>query len=283
MGLIKKIINIKPGEGKMVLTFFFFSFFTIAMGLTAKTAKDAYFLSRFDKSILPLMFLAVAIAIAPILSGYTKIAKKLAPKVMFILTTSIFCASFIIFQPIINGWIIPFIYIWVEIVVAIALIQFWAFAAESFQPQQAKRLFGIIAGGGSFAVMLIGMNLRPFVNAFGTDELLFLATGFFGISFLFGLRCLGYMRKEPAQKSASKVAQKKSTKSRDPFLLGIMGIVALSGIVTVLVDYQFKMIASDTFPDEGDLVAFFGTFYSVAGACSIIMQFFVTGPVLSRF
>ena len=86
MGLIKKIINIKPGEGKMVLTFFFFSFFTIAMGLTAKTAKDAYFLSRFDKSILPLMFLAVAIAIAPILSGYTKIAKKLAPKVMFILT-----------------------------------------------------------------------------------------------------------------------------------------------------------------------------------------------------
>ena len=44
----------------MVLTLFLFSFFTIAMGLTAKTAKDAYFLSRFDKSILPLMFLAVA-------------------------------------------------------------------------------------------------------------------------------------------------------------------------------------------------------------------------------
>ena len=67
----------------MVLTYFFFSFFTIAMGLTAKTAKDAYFLSRFEKSILPLMFLAVAIAIAPILGGYTKLAKKLAPKVMF--------------------------------------------------------------------------------------------------------------------------------------------------------------------------------------------------------
>ena len=83
-------------------------------------------------------------------------------------------------QSIISGWVVPFIYIWVEIVVAIALIQFWAFAAESFQPQQAKRLFGIIAGGGSFAVMLIGMNLRPFVNAFGTDELLFLAAGFFG-------------------------------------------------------------------------------------------------------
>ena len=102
------------------------------MGITAKTAKDAYFLSRFDKSILPLMFLAVAIAIAPVLSGYTKIAKKLAPKVMFILTTSIFCATFVLLQAMIRSWVIPFIYIWVEIVVAIALIQFWAFAAESF-------------------------------------------------------------------------------------------------------------------------------------------------------
>ena len=63
MKFIKNIVKIKPGEGKMVLTFFLFSFFLVAMGLVAKTAKDAYFLSRFEKSILPLMFLGVAIFI----------------------------------------------------------------------------------------------------------------------------------------------------------------------------------------------------------------------------
>ena len=267
----------------MVLTFFLFSFFTIAMGLTAKTAKDAYFLSRFEKSILPLMFLVVAIAIAPVLSGYTKLAKKLAPKLMFILTTSIFCFSFIFSQSFINGWVIPAIYVWVEIVVAIALIQFWAFAAESFQPQQAKRLFGIIAGGGSFAVMLIGMNLRPFVNSFGTDELLYLSSGFMIIAFIFGLMSMNYMKTDSDQKSKAKPNLIKSKKKKDPFVTGIATIIALSGIVTVLVDYQFKMIASDTFPDEGKLVAFFGLFYAVSGASSIVMQFFITGPVLSRF
>ena len=267
----------------MVFTYFLFSFFTIAMGLTAKTAKDAYFLSRFEKSILPLMFLVVAIAIAPILSGYTKLAKKLAPKIMFILTTCIFCLSFILSQSLISGWVIPAIYVWVEIVVAIALIQFWAFAAESFQPQQAKRLFGIIAGGGSFAVMLIGMNLRPFVNAFGTDELLYLASGFMVIAFLFGLLSMNYMKTDSDQKSNARTSTIKSKKKKDPFVTGIATIIALSGVVTVLVDYQFKMIASDTFPDEGRLVAFFGLFYAISGASSIIMQFFVTGPVLSRF
>ncbi|MBT4308343.1 MAG: cyclic nucleotide-binding domain-containing protein [Candidatus Marinimicrobia bacterium] len=286
MNFLKRIINIKQGEAKMVLTFFFFSFFTVAMGMVAKTARDAYFLSRFDKSILPLMFLAVAIFIAPILTYYTMLSKKLAPRVLFTMTCAIFAGSLILVQPMITGFVIPVVYIWVEVVVGIMLIQFWTFAGDSFEPQQAKRLFSIIAGGGSFAVMIIGMNLKPFVNAFGTDELLFLAAGFLGLAAFFGLTAMQYFKKEPAKKGVVKPAKKEKTKKkqkRDPFIVGIGTIIALSAVVTTLVDYQFKMIASTAFPTEAELVSFFGTFYSIAGAASIIMQFFITGPILSRF
>ena len=41
MKFLKNLVNVKRGEGKMVLTFFCFSFFMVAMGLVAKTAKDA--------------------------------------------------------------------------------------------------------------------------------------------------------------------------------------------------------------------------------------------------
>ena len=92
-----------------------------------------------------------------------------------------------------------------------------------------------------------------------------------------------YFNKIPAKKGAAKKAAKKKKRKKDPFIIGIGTIVALSAIVTMLVDYQFKMIASSTFPNEADLVAFFGSFYSIAGAASIIMQFFITGPLLSRF
>ena len=269
----------------MVLTFFAFSFFTVAMGLVAKTARDAYFLSRFDKSILPLMFLVIAVVMAPILTYYTKVSKKLAPRTLFMITCSIFSVSFILLQPIMAGFVVPLTYIWVEVAVGIMLIQFWTYTGDSFEPQQAKRLFGIVAGGGSFAVMLIGMNLKPFVSAFGTDELLFLAAGFLGLAFTFGNMAMGYFKKTPDKKGPPKPAKKieKKKGKMDPFLMGIATIVALSAIVTILVDYQFKMIAATSFPDEKDLVSFFGTFYSIAGASSIIMQFFITGPVLSRF
>ena len=267
----------------MVLTFFFFSFCIVAVGMIAKTARDAYFLSRFEKSILPLMFLAVAVIIAPTLTYYTKLTNKFSPRKLFIIMSSIFTVSFILIQPFISGFIIPVVYIWVEIVVAISLMQFWGFASSSFEPQQAKRLFGIIGGGGSFAVMLIGMNLKPFVNVFGTDELLFVAAGFLIIASVFGIQSIQYFNKIPAKKGAAKKVSKKKKRKKDPFIIGIGTIVALSAIVTMLVDYQFKMIASSAFPNEADLVAFFGSFYSIAGAASIIMQFFITGPLLSRF
>ena len=283
MNFIKNIIKIKSGEGKMVLTFFMFSFFTIAMGLVAKTARDAYFLSRFDKSILPLMFLAIAIVISPILTFYTKLSKKLAARTVFMITCSIFAVSFIFLQAIMTGYVIPIAYIWIEIAVAIMIIQFWSYAGESFEPQQAKRLFGIIAGGGSFAVMLIGMTLKPYVKTFGTDELLFISAGFLGLAFLFGNLSIQYFNKDQTKGPKKPIKKTQKKKKMDPFIVGIATIVALSAIVTTLVDYQFKMIASATFPEETDLVGFFGTFYSIAGAASIIMQFFITGPILSRF
>ena len=283
MNIFKKIIKIKAGEGKMVLTFFFFSFFTVGMGLIAKTARDAYFLSRFEKSLLPLMFLAIAIVIAPILTYYTSLSKKLSPKTLFMITSSIFGSSFIFLQTIMVGNIIPIAYIWIEVAVGITIIQFWTTAGESFEPQQAKRLFGIIGGGGSFAVMLIGMNLKPFVSAFGTDELLFLAAAFLGLTFIFGRMAVQYLIKDQSKGPKKPVNKSQKKKGMDPFIIRIATIVALSAVVTTLVDYQFKMIASSKFPEEADLVAFFGTFYSIAGAASIIMQFFITGPLLSRF
>ena len=125
MNFIKNIIKIKPGEGKMVATFFLFSFFTVAMGLVAKTARDAYFLSRFEKSILPLMFLAVAIVMAPMLTYYIRLTKKLSPRTLFMITSSVFGASFIFLQTVMTGNIIPIAYVWIEIAIGICIIQFW--------------------------------------------------------------------------------------------------------------------------------------------------------------
>ena len=50
----------------------------------------------------------------------------------------------------------------------------------------------------------------------------------------------------------------------------------------MLVDYQFKMIASQSFTSEQDLVGFFGQFYALTGPSTLVVQFLLTGFVLSQ-
>jgi len=281
---LKNIIKIKAGEGKQVLTFFFFNFFIVAFSITAKTARDAYFLTKFDRSFLPLMFLASAAGVGLIIAAYTRIPNNVSWKKLFISTGTFFMVSIIAAQFFIKGWFIPIIYVWVDIVVVILMIQFWDFLSRSFDSRQAKRLLGIIGGGASFAAMVVGLGLKPFVRLGGISWLLILAALFIFISIVLGIKILNKMKPLDYQPLMIKKKSKKSRRAKlDPFLIGIAAVIALSAIITTIVDYQFKMIASETFSDPGKLVEFFGIFYAAVGFVSLIMQFFVTGNVLSRF
>ncbi|MEE8437196.1 MAG: cyclic nucleotide-binding domain-containing protein [Candidatus Neomarinimicrobiota bacterium] len=277
-----KMIKIKAGEGEKVLTFFFFNFFIVAFSITAKTARDVYFLTSFDRSFLPLMFLASAVGVGLVIAAYTRIPNNISWRNLFIFTGSLFMGSMVLSQFFIKGWFIPIIYVWVDIVVVIMIIQFWDYISRSFDSRQAKRLLGIIGGGASFAAMVVGIGLKPFVHFTGTYWLLILAAVFIFISMIFGLQILSSMK--PLEIQPLRKKSKAGLKPRlDPFLIGIAVVIALSAVVTTIVDYQFKMIASETFPDAGKLVEFFGLFYAVVGFVSLIIQFFVTGAVLSRF
>ena len=64
--------------------------------------------------------------------------------------------------------------------------------------------------------------------------------------------------------------------------MSIAVVIAASTIVTMVVDYQFKMIASESFASEEDLVGFFGQFYALTGASTLVVQFLLTGFVLSQ-
>ena len=89
------------------------------------------------------------------------------------------------------GWAIPFLYVWIEIVVATTTLQLWMLASDTFDPRQAKRLFGIIGGGGSLAAALVGTGLKPFVHAFGANTLLFLVAVAIGLYWMLGRIALG--------------------------------------------------------------------------------------------
>ena len=54
-----KIFNIKSEERKPIIILMLMFFCIVGSSITASSAKDTFFLTQFDKSLLPLMFALV--------------------------------------------------------------------------------------------------------------------------------------------------------------------------------------------------------------------------------
>ena len=317
-----KLFNIKKDERKKVLILFVQFFAVVATSITGGSARDAFFLNLFDRSYLPLMFVAIAITMVVVIKFYKRITDGKDLIQVISVGGVIFAIGLLIIQlsltrlfsmfsagesivELPEKWLIPVLFILMEVIVSLSILQFWMLAGEVFDARQAKRLFSIIGAGGSVAGILAGYSLKPFVKTFGSDKLLYL-TVFFIILYVFMGMLIKKIREEKVddkQKGKQKKEEKKEkTKFKfDPYLKSIALLIGLAAFISKIIDYQFKMTASTYFvlkdkmgnvitditgkavPDMDGLIGFFGTYYMTTGAATIIMQFFVTGVVLARF
>ena len=111
MAAFRKLIGFAPGEGNRTLILFFLNFCVVAITVAGKTARDTFFLSRYNKSYLPLMFVACAATVALAASTYSRLSKRWS-------RTAILDASSLMFAVVlgatalhISGWVIPFLYV----------------------------------------------------------------------------------------------------------------------------------------------------------------------------
>ena len=282
--MLKKLFNIKPGEGLPTLILFIYFFAFVALGITGSAARDAYFLNMVDPDYLPLMFLAVAIVLTLAVAIYKRLSKNRDLIQTTTVSSLVFAISLVFIQNNLKGWVIPFLYVWVEVIILIIITQFWLLAADVFNPRQAKRLFSILGAGGALASIIIGSSIKYYVSLFGSENLLFVTIGFLGVVILMANLIRPYRNiNEPKNRSTKKDEKQQSNKLFTPYIKSLAIIIGLAAIASVIIDYQFKMTAIAAFPNQDDLVNFFGKYYAITGIARIIIDLYITSRVLSRF
>ncbi len=285
MQLFTRLFHINKEEGKPFLILFVHFFCFSAMGITAGSTRDAFFLTLFEKTYLPLIYVAIAIVMAGVIPLYTKLSRNINITNVILVSSVIFGLSMFPLIHFLSGWFIPMFYIWIEVIIVLTITQFWILAGEIFNVRQAKRLFGLISGSGAIASMVIGFSIRPFVQTFGSEKLLYATAFFLGIisitSFL--IKPYHITLESGSVKSISKNVKEEKKKKFDQYLIGIIVLISAMAIVSKYVDYQFKISASNAYPTQDELVNFFGLFYAVTGAAAFIVQFFLTGKILSKY
>lgn len=277
----KRMINVRPGEQARTVVLFLQYFFVVSVTIAGKSARDTFFLSRYDRSYLPLMFAACAIAVAAAAALYSHFGRRLSPRVLFNGLNILALTGLLAVKSRLDGFSIPILYVWMEIIIAILSLSFWLMASEIFDPRQAKRLYGLIGGGGAVAAIVVGMTVKPLVKEHGSESLLWLVM--IGVAAQWALGSYSSRYAAAWHPAPSRQIGQTSKWRFDRYLGAIALVVALSAMTTQIVDYQFKIFAAQSLPNEVALASFFGNFYAVTGAVNLLVQFFLTAALLSRF
>ena len=154
------IINIKSEERKPAALLFFMFFAIVSATITGAAVRDAIFLTQFDKSYLPVMFIAIALVMAGVIFIYKKLTTGQDQVFIITISGSLFSLSLFFLQSNLTGLFIPLLYIWMEVVTVLSIFQFWILAGEIFNARQAKRIFTMVGAGGSFAGMCLHRSLK---------------------------------------------------------------------------------------------------------------------------
>jgi ATP/ADP translocase/HEAT repeat protein len=291
-GLLDSALRVRPGEARAVGLMFLYLMGVVSTFIIGRTVRDTLFLHRVSLAKLPLMYVAVSFAVAVSAYFYSRVADKYRRDRLITVMLLVFTAVMALFWGLLRweaagNWAYPALYVLVEIIGAIAIIQFWTFANDIFSARQAKRLFGVIGAGGVLANIICGFAIGSVAPKLGPSNLLLFSAAIFGAC-VFAVRAIARRAKNDLEAAVRRPRRRigltvdTGTVLNSKHLKVIAGIVVLTFLTVTLVDYQFKVLARDAFQDERELAAYFGYFYGFSGIIASVMQFFVTGRLLER-
>ena len=286
MSVIRKIINIKAGEERETILFFFYFFCLISAIIIGKTARDVFFLSRFNTAYLPHIFIISAICVSLTSLAFIRIAKNKDNANFTIGAGGFFAVSLILLHIVKGEWLYHVLYVLIDIIAAVLVPQFWLMANNRFTTRQAKRLFGPIGAASALANIIIGFTIQSGY----LPAALFLPIA---AMFLLVILILIYLNKNQIFKSKTENISNQEKQNPAPnsifnilqnhkYLGLLCALVSVSAITITLIEYQFKMIAGNTL-SETELASLFGLVYVVVGIVSGFIQLFVVSRILRKY
>ena len=286
-------LRIRPGEQRRVALMAAYAANAIGAVVVGRSVRDALYLSNRPARGLAGMYIWSSLVIVLVSWLYARVADRVnrgALNALCALGCGALCAAFWavlkVHDPV---WVYAALYIFVEAMGSLVVIQFWTMANDVFHAREAKRLFGLIGGGGTLANVIFGLFVGKYANVIGAQNLLWVMVGQLALCALLaraGARLASAMPLVPRRAQPQKKAPLLSRAGLSFLSNKHLGIVALIGAVSAaavtIVDFQFKLSAAAVL-DQNALAGYFGRFYGICGGVALAIQIWVTGRVLERY
>ncbi len=291
---IARSIDVREGEFKALLVSFSYFFCLLCAYYIIRPLRDEMGILGGIKN-LPWVFTGTFIVMLAIVPLYGWVSSRFPRQqflpyvyIFFILNLFVF---YLLFQlDITPDYIARIFFIWVSVFNLFIVSIFWSFMDDIFDKDQAKRLFGSIAAGGTVGA-LVGPALTSWLAIpLGTHNLLLICAGLLGAALLF-IRVLSHWHDQQPQAQLDRRYQQAMgghwlagfTKVvSSPYLLGICVLILIYSTLSTFLYFQQASIIRDSFSDSAQRTSVFAMIDFAVNALTIVIQVFLTGRLVRK-
>lgn len=276
--------DIRKEESRTVLLAIIGAFLVLGYLILSRSLREALYLATFDVTTLPYVMATVAILGLPTVGFFARLLARYNSRTVLkgtILLTSI---GLTVLWPLVFrlGNAIVIFYLWTALSAMVLTSGFWVVVSEYFALRSAKRLYGLIAAGGTAGAMTTGTSLNWLTQNIEMFWLYPILLGLLGCFFVVQvLMPSSALHREEMAHERTPILQGLALVARNNHLRNIGLIVMTATMATTLLDYQFKELVRSAISSKEGLASFFGAFYGWCGAASLIIQLFLTSRIMS--
>ena len=298
MTLLGRIVGIEPHEIKATFTAFSYFFVLMTSYFILRPLRDTmgtvYGIAHLQELFTGTFLLSLIVA--PLFAGLASRIRlaSFLPWVYGFIAITLIVFYFLFRGAVHDRWIAAAFYVWVSTFNLLTISVFWSLMADIFSSDQAKRLFGFIAAGGTIGTIAAPAFTLLFVDALGTNRMLLISAAGFVITALL-------VRVMEAQKrrlvAVSESVHRTSLDHRlggNPFdgfvllfrsryLLMIALFLLLMTWISTVIYFQLGDLISKDFVSRAARTRAYASIDLATNSIAVLIQLFGTGRFIKRF
>ena len=186
-------------------------------------------------------------------------------------------------------WVGRAFFIWVSVFNLFAVSVFWAVMADVFHSESSRRLYGVIAAGGSLGALMGGVVTSAMVEAIGAPALLLVSL----LMLELALWCMYAITRDHSVDAAGVRSDGERViggnaidgfklAARSPYLLGVCGYMLLYTIGSTFLYFLQAQIVDNTIDGQVAQTAYFANVDIWVNGLTLTLQLFLTGRLMAR-
>ncbi len=284
----------QPGERSLLAWSFLYFFCLLAAYYMVRPLRDEMAV-QYGAERLQHLFTATFLTMVALIPAFGWVASRLPVQRLLPAVYSTVIALLVVFWAVLSGGadrvsVAPYFFVFVSVFNLFVISVFWSFMADLWSTEAARRLFGVISAGGSLGAVAGPAAARMLVGAVGTDGLLLASAATLGLA----LACIGMLlrlsgRRGVLERKDEDPGAPRSSLwvgvtrvARSPYLLGIALFVLSYTVLGTLLYFLQVQLVGDAIADSTERTRLFATVDLAVNTVTLLLQFFVTGPLLSR-